>query len=69
MYVVKKTYNVPSWLLTIRQWPHGKSCLCTYKYIYTYKFFYRLPTSKRVKNNHQRRVAQNNFCVNKWETP
>ena len=26
MYIVKKTDNVPSWLLPICQWHHGNSC-------------------------------------------
>ena len=26
MHVVKKTDNMPSRLLPIRQWPHGNSC-------------------------------------------
>ena len=30
IYVVKKTNNVPSQLLPIRQWPHGNSCTWTH---------------------------------------
>ena len=34
--VVKKTDNVPSRLLPIRQWPHGSSCTRAHTHIYIY---------------------------------